>query len=89
MSKAEKLLFANKGDYIASEEALISQYRQGKVTYFEYAEVMNELHTMFLDALDAQEKMLELNQAMATCEENGNPMTYDDWEICFLEEVLG
>lgn len=82
MSKAEKLLFANKGDYIASEEALISQYRQGK---FEYAEVMNELHTMFLDALDAQEKMLELNQAMATCEE----MTYDDWEICFLEEVLG
>lgn len=82
---AERVLMECRGDYI---RAWLKKYQRGLMTAQEYAEVMNELNCMFMDAISAQERMAELNDAMRTQDENDDPMSYDDWECIFLNEVM-
>ena len=81
MSKAEVLLWKNRCDYVAAEEALIKQYRESKVTQHEYIEIMSDLNEMHTQAMEKQEKLRELNASIDT-------MTFDDWETVFLAEIM-
>ncbi len=59
-------------------------WQMGILTADEYREAMTDM----VDAMIAQEKMRALNEEMAICEANDDPMTYDDWETIFLNEVM-
>lgn len=61
-----------------------ADWQSGKLTADEYREAMTDM----VDAMIAQEKMRALNEEMAICEANDDPMTYDDWETIFLNEVM-